>query len=386
MRVLVQGAGPAGLGLAMALHRHGIRADVIDRAPADRRQGFAVGLHGSGHRAAELLGLLPALQARAVPLGRARYLYADGRAHFSYDYRRIAAAMNGRMLAIMRDALQDVLIAAAGRIDIRFQLGVIALKQDEGGVSVALSDGSAARYDAVIGADGYRSGLRRLAFGGGADPLRHLGYRIAAWRFRPAAPLAESVLGMADVDRHATLYALPDGAAATLFCWRDPDPQRLQGAARREYVQAAFGDWPEPVRGALAGCRDWQDCFLDTVSQIEMAEWSHGRVGLLGDAAWCPTFLSGQGTSLALAGAMVLAEELARQAPALALAAYERRMRPAVGRVQAAARRIGGQYVPTSRRAMRLQGWLAPLLFSRPMLPLVARRMAAAEIGFGGPE
>lgn len=382
MRVLVQGAGPAGLALAMALRRHGIAAHVIDRASADRRDGFAVGLHGSGHRAAERLGLLPALRGRAVQLGEACYLYADGDQHFRYDYRRIATAMNGRMLAIMRDALQDVLIEASNGIDTRFQLSVGALEQDADSVSVGFSDGGKERYDVVIGADGYRSGLRRLVFGDNPNPVCSLGYRIAAWHYRPTTPLEASVVGMADVGRHATLYALPNGEAATLFCWRDPDEQRLNGAERRKRLLEAFGGWAEPVTGALAGCADWESCFVDTVSQIEMPSWSQGRVALLGDAAWCPTFLSGQGTSLAVAGAMVLAEELARQAPQAAFASYERRLRPAVTKVQSGSRRIAGQYVPTSRRAMRMQGWLAPVLFSRLMLPIVVRRMAPAEIEF----
>lgn len=382
MRVLVQGAGPAGVALALALRGHGIAAHVVDRASADRRDGFAVGLHGSGHRAAEQLGLLPALQAQAVPLGEARYFYADGSEHFRYDYRRIASAMKGRMLVIMRDALQDVLIGAAKDIDIRFQLSVSALKQDAGGVSVTLSDGSEERYDAVIGADGYRSGLRRLIFGDNPDPVCYLGYRIAAWHCRPTKPLVASVVGIADVDRHATLYALPNGEAATLFCWRDTDKQRLNVAERQKRIFEVFDGWAEPVASALGDCADWKGCFVDTVSQIEMPYWSKGRVALLGDAAWCPTFLSGQGTSLAVAGAVVLAEELARQVPQTAFESYERRLSPAVTRVQAGSRRIAGQYVPTSKRSMQLQGWLAPALFSRPLLPIVVRRMALAQIEF----
>ena len=80
------------------------------------------------------------------------------------------------------------------------------------------------------------------------------------------------------------------------------------------------------------------DLFFDTVSQIRMPRWSSGRVALVGDAAYAPSFLSGQGTSLALVGAYVLAGELASQPDAeAAFAAHERALRPYVKANQALA-------------------------------------------------
>ena len=51
--------------------------------------------------------------------------------------------------------------------------------------------------------------------------------------------------------------------------------------------------------------------YFDSVSQVRLPNWSAGRIGLLGDAGYCPSPLSGQGTSLALVGAYVLAGSLA---------------------------------------------------------------------------
>jgi len=85
------------------------------------------------------------------------------------------------------------------------------------------------------------------------------------------------------------------------------------------------------------------DLFFDTVSQIHMPRWSSGRVALIGDAAHAPSFLSGQGTSLALVGAYVLAGELATHTdPVDAFAAYERIARPFMEANQALALREGG--------------------------------------------
>lgn len=76
---------------------------------------------------------------------------------------------------------------------------------------------------------------------------------------------------------------------------------------------------------------DVDDFYFDVLRQVRMDRWSNGRVVLTGDAAWCPTALSGIGTTLAIVGAYVLAGELARsETPATAFAHYERIMRPFV--------------------------------------------------------
>jgi 2-polyprenyl-6-methoxyphenol hydroxylase-like FAD-dependent oxidoreductase len=83
--------------------------------------------------------------------------------------------------------------------------------------------------------------------------------------------------------------------------------------------------------------RDVPDFSCDAMAQIRMDHWSRGRVALLGDAGYCPSPLSGQGTSLAPAGACVLADCLA-QAPGdhhAAFSRYEQRMRPFVSLNQA---------------------------------------------------
>jgi 2-polyprenyl-6-methoxyphenol hydroxylase-like FAD-dependent oxidoreductase len=79
----------------------------------------------------------------------------------------------------------------------------------------------------------------------------------------------------------------------------------------------------------LAHLDDTPDFYLDQVAQVVMDRWSSGRVGLLGDAAFSSSPLSGAGTGLALVGAYLLAGELAAAGwdPQAGFAAYERRMR-----------------------------------------------------------
>jgi 2-polyprenyl-6-methoxyphenol hydroxylase-like FAD-dependent oxidoreductase len=97
--------------------------------------------------------------------------------------------------------------------------------------------------------------------------------------------------------------------------------------------------------------REAGDFYFDPVCQIVMDHLSTGRVTLLGDAGYCPSPASGQGTSLALAGAYVLAGELAAAAGdhEVAFARYEREMRPYIEKNQALAKTALRGILPRSR-------------------------------------
>jgi 2-polyprenyl-6-methoxyphenol hydroxylase-like FAD-dependent oxidoreductase len=381
MRILIVGGGPAGLTFAACLLRHGIEPVIVEKAAHGRTGGYSIGLHVNGWRVAEKLGLVEAFREKAMPLGLAHHRDRHGRKLFSYDYRTLAKAADGRLLAIMRQDFQEVLTTAVQEnCPIRYETTVVSLEDDGSGVDVTFFDGRRDRFDLVVGADGYRSSVRALVFGPHETFLRPLGYRASAWRVRLTKPLGASFVGMMDVDHQGGLYTVGDGTAATLFCWRDERTDRLDPDARRAVLQQEFGHWPEPVASALTSAIDWDQSFFDTVSQIEVPRWSKGRIALLGDSAWCLTFLAGQGTSTAMAGAYILAAELARKGHVEALESYEARMRPLVTKMQAVSRNIGSHYIPQSTFGMRLQSWLLPIMLSRPLIRFTSSRLAAPPV------
>ncbi|MFK0383949.1 FAD-dependent monooxygenase [Agrobacterium sp. NPDC090273] len=381
MRILIAGGGPAGLTFAACLRQHGIDCTIVEKAAKGRAAGYSIGLHVNGWNVAERLGLVEHFKEKAMPLGPALHRDTAGKTLFSYDYRTLAQASGGRMLAIMRQSFQDIVTRhIEANVDIRYETTISALSDDGDGVDVTFSSGDRERFDLVVAADGYRSALRALVFGPHEDFLRPLGYRASAWRMPVGQPLGASFVGMMDVDHQGGLYDIGDGHAATLFCWRDDRTDRLDADARQKVLREHFGHWPEPVRSALEASIDWDNAFFDTVSQIDVPKWSKGRVVLLGDAAWCLTFLAGQGTSTAMAGAYILAAELARKPHEAAFDAYEARLRPLVTKMQAVSRKIGGHYIPQSNFGMRLQAWILPIMLSRPFVRLASRQFSAPAL------
>lgn len=151
----------------------------------------------------------------------------------------------------------------------------------------------------------------------------------------------------------------PTGPSRAFLAFVVDDPAAVDVRDRAAALRLAtdtFADarWPLADR-VVAAMADADDLYFDTVSQIRMPSWSTGRVTLVGDAAFAPSFLSGQGTSLALIGAYALASELTADPadPGTALPAYERRLRPFAERNQALALRSGSSVLPRTARDLR---------------------------------
>jgi 2-polyprenyl-6-methoxyphenol hydroxylase-like FAD-dependent oxidoreductase len=130
----------------------------------------------------------------------------------------------------------------------------------------------------------------------------------------------------------------------------------------------------------LDAMRSAPDFTFDSVGQVHLDGWSKGRVALLGDAGYCPTPLTGLGTSLALVGAYVLAGELAAAGGEhrRAFARYEQVMRPYVAAGQQLPPGGVRGYAPASRLAIGLQTASMRWMTRWPMRPMLARQFAKA--------
>jgi 2-polyprenyl-6-methoxyphenol hydroxylase-like FAD-dependent oxidoreductase len=254
----------------------------------------------------------------------------------------------------------------------RFEDSIDGLDDDGAGVDVRFRSGERERYDIVIGADGLHSNTRRLVFGPEAPFNRYLGSAFNLFSMPNDLGLSHGAIIYSEPGRTAGVYAVRNNPELFVFLIfaseAPPFSAQPDAAAQIERTAALFagGGWEVPR--LLDALRRADDLFFDTVSQIHMPRWSKGRVGLVGDSAFAPSFRSGQGTSLALVGAYVLAGELAaHDDPANAFAAYERLLRPFVEANQALALKERGD-----------------LLLPRTQADLDSRNHMLAAMGAGG--
>jgi 2-polyprenyl-6-methoxyphenol hydroxylase-like FAD-dependent oxidoreductase len=282
--------------------------------------------------------------------------------------------LGGRHFNFVRGDLERVLFEAlAPGADVRFGSTIDAFAQNGDVIEVTVNDGSRVRADLLVGADGVHSRARRLAFGDDERFVRQLGYHTAAFVFADAAMQAEIGNAFATLTvpgRQVALYPIREGKIATFWIHRaDGDiPDRGDVAAARE-LRRVYGDLGWLIPRLLDHAEKARAIYFDTLSQVIMPSWSSGRVVLVGDACQCVSLLAGQGASMAMGGAYVLAEELGRHREdvATAIARYEQRIRPAILKKQKAGRGIARWFVPESRARLAVRD--------------VVMRMSASNIG-----
>ncbi|MFZ3357777.1 MAG: hypothetical protein WA177_03355, partial [Xanthobacteraceae bacterium] len=114
----------------------------------------------------------------------------------------------------------------------------------------------------------------------------------------------------------------------------------------------------------LAAMDSRDDIYFDTVSQIRMNTWSRGSVALIGDAAFCPSLLAGQGSALAMIAAYVLAGELGRPdaSAQVAFRRYEELLRPFMTAKQNAAEQFASSFAPKTRLGIFLRNQTTKVL------------------------
>jgi len=371
MNVLVSGAGIAGLTVAFALVRDGHSVTLVEKSPRLRGEGYMIDFFGSGYDAAEQMGLLPELEAIHYPIPRFAFVDEQGREKFSVSYAHFRRLFGGRHFNFMRGDLERLLHSkVTNSVQLRFGVTIESFVpgEQEECVDVVLSDGTIARFDLVIGADGVHSRVRELEFGPERQFARFLGYRTAAFILaeRPRRARADVLYTLNALERQVGVYPISDGRAATFFVYkahRQLADFSFETAVQELHAEYRGLDWIVPE---LIDRCDRASLYFDEVSQIELPRWSTGRVVFVGDACQCVSLLAGQGASMAMGGAYVLAQELSRAGRDVrgALHRYEERVKPTIEKKQRAGRRIAGWFVPHNRvqRAVndlvtRMAGW-----------------------------
>ncbi|MGW6731508.1 FAD-dependent monooxygenase [Streptomyces sp. NPDC055013] len=356
-KVLISGASIAGPALAFWLNRYGFAVTVVEKAGALRGGGYPIDVRGTALEVVRRMGILPRLRDAHIDLRRLTFLDRDGSEVASVSPHAVTGGVVGRDLEVRRGDLTDALHAAV-RDDVEFLFNdsIDTLEQSGHGVDVTFRGGSRRTFDMVFGADGLHSRTREFLFGPEEQFHRYLGYCFAGFTMRNTFGLSHEAVLWNTPGRAAVLYAVGGNDEVHGFLnFSQPEPPFdafRNPEAQRDLVASVFADAGWEVPGMLAAMRDADDLFFDGVSQIRLPRWSSGRVALVGDAAYAPSFLTGQGSSLALVGAYMLAGSLAARDHAAGFAAYEHNTRDFVTANQDLVSDGNAALFPTTARAL----------------------------------
>ena len=316
MNILISGASAAGPSLAYWLHRYGFTATIVERSPTLRSGGYAIDLRGAAVRVAEKMGILADARKMSTDLREIRFVDSNSETLVTMDANFGAGGGEAGDIEILRDDLAQILYAATkNNIEYLFGDSITSLSQQGLGVDVTFEHGAPRTFDLVIGADGSHSNVRSLVFGEESQFSHYLGQNLGIF----------TIPNYLNLDRVWLMHYVPGKMAAimqygshkhtrALIMFTSPklvydhrDVAQQKAVVANAFAAESGWEFPRLLREMWAASA----FYFDDISQIRMKPWSNGRVALVGDAAFGPTLITGQGTSMADVGAYVLAGELA---------------------------------------------------------------------------
>lgn len=334
--VLISGASIAGLTLAYWLNSYGYKVTVIEITKGLRRGGSPIDVRGKALEAANKMGILEKIKAKEF-LHTDEIVDSDNETIVNFSINAQEEYLGD--IEIHRDDLVDILYEniPTNEVQFLFENRIEKLIQNVDHVEVTLRNGEIRSFDFLFGADGTHSAVRKFAFGSEENYSKFFWEYFAiveAPNIAPNRPNSASMYN--EPGKMASIVPFKNGVNAFLVFrseklnWDYRDQEQ-----HKQILQENFKNSSWRIPEIMDAVLNTQNLYFDEVCQIHMASWTNGRVALVGDAGYAASFHTGMGTSLAMQGASLIAEELHENEDyRIAFSNYNRKYRPFVEKVQ----------------------------------------------------
>lgn len=337
LRILIAGAGVAGLTLAALLRRQGLHPVVIERMPAMAHPGYMLALMPTVDRVFDDLGLRHEYLAHSTPLSRYAFHSRRGRRLRTDDLGALLS-VHGDYQGIERSILLDLL--SSGEIPVSFDttIGSITLDDGESAVVFAGTDVTAS-FDLVVAADGIHSRTRELLPVGKVEDVDTGWGGWVSW----CAPIGDPELGEEVWGDGSFLGAYPVNGRLGVFLGGPVADTAVGPRAFADRVRAAAPELSGRLLAALDAVATDPDPYFWPLTDVRAEHWVAQGAVLLGDSAsgFLPT--AGIGAAMAMESAWVLGRMLAhadRGGLSQVLAEWERIEKPRVEAAQSNSRTL----------------------------------------------
>jgi len=339
-RVAIVGAGLGGLAAAIALRQQGFEVEVYEQAPELGEFGAGINISPNSVKFFDAMGLTPKLRAvGSEPVGLTWREWDADEISYSLPFGDFEKRYGSKYYVVHRSDLHRILSEAVPETSINLGKRCTAVETRSGSAGVTFADGTSAEADVVVGCDGIRSAVRACMFGGEGP------HYAGTMCWRALAPTDSLPKGYHDgyVNQWSgeggfvVSYYIRQGKFINFVCVRQQPGWTEQSWSVPSNVDEMLAAFPKvgpklrTMMAAATSCSKWGQFTGE-----HAAQWTNGRVTLLGDSAHAMLATFGQGANMAFEDAYVLARWLNASAddPNAALAGYERARKPRATRIQ----------------------------------------------------
>jgi 2-polyprenyl-6-methoxyphenol hydroxylase-like FAD-dependent oxidoreductase len=384
-RVAIAGAGIAGLVLATRLAQDGREVTVFEaRGEAGlKTEGLFLTLAPNGMNGLRSIGLSAAVAAKGIATRAIEILDERGRRLAIIDQNDFAATLGAEAVTIRRGALADLLLAGAREAgaDVRLATAVVEIEQLSDGVTVTTDDGERGRFAVLAACDGLRSKVRPLVFPEFPHP-RFTGL-IGTGGFVDAPMVAATGGTMTMTFGRDAFFGYIKASDGPVFWFNsyaaDGENERPSSpSAYAAFLRELHSSDPQPNRDIISRVEAIERGY-PIYDMPELPTWHRGDVVLVGDAGHAVGPHAGQGASMAIEDALVLAACLKRvERPAMAFRRYEALRRDRVREVVKLTARNGSQKRSQGWLSLKLRNLILPIVI--PLSMRTARRICAYRV------